>query len=189
MIVQNSLSFDRRNYLEENNVQRCSPFCLDTCSTWKFYVRLRVLGTSQTWRLHPVQNTFPPFKLLCYSEKCTFYSVRFFSWVKKTLWTQELLKRHLLLWTLLNQSMLKLVRELINHLSLQVQVLNDEPIGSAELTSKTRNLCANYTNTQVVMCTSTTSVTVHKWSIHSSRDNLHSRLSFSDADFERLTSD
>lgn len=118
--------------------------------------------------------TLPTFQIIMLFRKVHILFSAFFSWVKKTLWTQELLKRHLLLWTLSNQSMLKLVRELINHLSLQVQVLNDEPIGSAELTSKTRNLCANYTNTQVVMCTSTTSVTVHKWSIHSSRDNPHS---------------
>lgn len=129
----------------------------------------------------PQDLHFPPFNFLCYSERCTFCVCAFLVFIKTLQWTQELLKRRYADLTLSKLSTPKLVRELTNHLSLLVKELKVELLGSAELTSKTKNLCANYTNTQVETCTSTTSVTVHKWSIHTSKDNLLNRLSFQES--------
>lgn len=175
MIVQNSSSSDKSDDLNR--------------LTW---LQVNLSFDLKTWRYKSDITftpccTFPPCRLLCYSEECTFYSVRFLDSFKTLRWTQELLKRRYADLTLSKLSTLKSVKELINHLSLLVKEPKVELHGSVGLTSKTRSWFVNFTNTTLETCTSTTSVTVHKWSIHTFKDNLHSRLSFSGADFKRLT--
>lgn len=87
-----------------------------------------------------------------------FRSLSLWHFYFKTLqqWTHVLLKRHLLLWTLSNQSMLNVLNEQTNHLLLNEQELNEEPAGLAGHISVTSNLYASCISTHQVTTTSTT---------------------------------
>ncbi len=123
------------------------------------------------------RKNFPTLQIIMLFQKSANW-VGFLDFMKKHSWTQELLKRLYADLTLSKLSTLKSVKELINHLSLLVREPKVELHGSAGLTSKTRSWFANFTNTTLETFTSTTSVMVHKWSTVTSKDNLHSRLSF-----------
>ena len=56
----------------------------ETWATWR-YKDLKNLSSYQTINTCQACCNFPPFRLLCYSEECTFYSVHFLSSFKNTI--------------------------------------------------------------------------------------------------------